>query len=335
MPGGKARPWLARGFWIAASGNVLLVLIPAASEWNHPSGEFSGLAVVTLLAFVLCLLVVMAIVAAIRQPAAYWVGLALVCVPVLWFVALSARDAAESLAAPSIEDQDAGRGYFKEPVDRDLADAIVAGDTAKVASLAPSAHLNAEGWAGMTFMRLALESGHANRDVLAILLRSGIDPDQQSSALYELINNEKDEALLRVVIASGVDLRTHMGRGQWFYLMRYDWPEGLALILDHGVDTEAKDAMGYTAIMRATQARSWPTVELLLAHNARTDQVGNDGRRLRDLLAEAAAGQQGDIPPRIAALRDSPPASPPDSPPASPPAAPTDRPPASPPLGPK
>lgn len=298
------QPWLARAFWIAACANILLVLIPALDEWNHPHGEFSGLAALSLLAIALCLVVCAAIVAVIRKPMAYKVGLVLVCLPALLYASLKVEDLVLRAAAPSIEDQEAGRGYFKTQAERELADAIIAGDVAKVGSLAPAANLNTEGWGGMTFMRLALENGHANHAVLAILLRHGIDPDQDSSALYRLIYTQKDEALLRVVIDSGVDLK-HMGKDQWIYFVRYDWPEGLALMLDHGVDLEAKDAMGYTYIMRATQAQSWPTVELLLAYHARIDQVGNDGRSLRDLLPEAIKEYQGEIPPRIAKLRES------------------------------
>jgi uncharacterized protein len=300
----KGKPWLATLFWIAACGNVLLILIPSLREWNHPQGEFSGLVVILLLAIVVCLIAVIAIVAAIRKPMAYGIGLALVCLPAVWFVLISARDLAQRVAAPSIADQEAGRGYFSTPADRALADAIVAGDAAKVASLAPGANLGAAGWGQMTFMRLALENGHANHDVLAILLRNGIDPDQDSSLLYQIIYRQKDEALLRVVIDSGVDLSKHMGRGAWFYFVGYDWPAGLALVLDHGADTEAQDTVGYTEIMRATRAQSWPTVEALLAHGARIDHVGNDGRSLRDLLPEAIAGYHGEIPPRIAALRE-------------------------------
>jgi hypothetical protein len=202
--------------------------------------------------------VVIAIVAAIRKPMAYGIGLALVCVPALWFVFISARDLAQRLAAPSIADQEAGRGYFATPADRALAEAIVAGDVAKVASLAPAANLNAQGWGQMTFMRLALENGHANHDVLAILLRNRIDPDQDASLLYQMIYNQKDEALLRVVIDSGVDLSKHMGRGCWFYFVGYNWPAGLALVLDHGADTEAQDTVGYTEIMRATLKETAP-----------------------------------------------------------------------------
>jgi hypothetical protein len=190
--------------------------------------------------------------------------------PAVWYVSLSAKGLAERVAAPSAADQESGRGYFSAPADRALAEAIVAGDVAKVKSLAPAANLNKEGWAGMSFMRLALENGHANHDVIAILLQNGIDPDQSASLLYEKIYSEKDEALLRVVIDSGVDVNKHMGRGSWILFVRYDWPEELALLLDHGADTETQDGEGYTEIMRATQAQSWPTVEALLAHGARS-----------------------------------------------------------------
>ena len=301
----KSRSWLATGFWIAACGNVLLVLIPALREWNHPGGEFSGLFVIMMLAIVVGLIVMIAIVALIRKPVAYGAGLALVCMPVVWYVSMSAKDLALRAAAPSVADQESGRGYFSAPADRALAEAIVAGDVAKVTTLAPAANLNAVGWEGMSFMRLALENGHANHDVLGILLRNGIDPDQDASLLYQMIYNEKNEALLRVVIDSGVDVNKHMGRGSWILFVRYDWPEELALLLDHGADTETQDDMGYTEIMRATQAQSWPTVEALLAHGARTDHVGNDGRSLRDLLPEAIAQDHGEIPPGITALRDS------------------------------
>jgi hypothetical protein len=305
MSENKGKPWLAIFFWIASCGNVLLVLVPALSEWEHPQGQFSGLFVLLLLAMLVCLLVVIAIVAASRKPTAYAIGLALVSVPALWFVAMKGRDLARGAAAPSVADQGLGRGYFSRPADRALADAIVAGDAAKVANLAPAADLGAVGWEGMTFMRLALENGHANHDVLAILLRDGIDPDQNSSLLYQMIYSQKDEALLRVVIDAGVDLSKHMGRGEWFLFIGYGWPAGLALVLDHGADTEAQDGTGYTEIMRATRAQSWPTVEALLAHGGKTDHVANDGRSLRDLLPEAIAGYRGEIPPRIARLRES------------------------------
>jgi hypothetical protein len=301
----KGPPWLPILFWAAACGSALLVLVPAADEWVHPRGEFSGLVVVGLLLIAAVLAVVVAAVALIRRPLAYGIGLALVSAPLLWWVTVGVNDLGQRLSAPSLADQESGRGYFTAPADRALAEAIVAGDAARVAALAPAAHLGAAGWGGKTFMRLALEEAHADPRILGPLLRAGIDPDQDASDLYSLIYNEKDEALLRLVIESGVDLNTHMGHGHWLLFVRYDWPEGLALMLDHGADPEAQDDEGCTEIMRAVQAGSWPTVEVLLAHGARIDHVGNSGRSLRDLLPEAIARSNGPIPPRIAALQAS------------------------------
>ena len=219
------------------------------------------------------------------------------------FVSQSAMDFAARVTAPSDADLAAGRGYFKDEADRALAAAIVAGDAAKVAALAPAAHLDAVGWDDMTFMQLALRNDQPNRDVLAALLRAGVDPDQNASALWGLIYRDKDEALLRLVIDSGVDLNRKMGRGSWYLFMRYDWPEEQALLLDHGVNTEVRDAEGYTPLLRAAQAKSWPTVKLLLAHGARTDVVGNDGKSLRDLTPDGLPASPDGDPTRFAPPR--------------------------------
>jgi hypothetical protein len=287
------RPWLPLLFWIAVGGCGLLLLVPAAREWAHPSGQFSGLAVLALLAMAAVVATIAVAVAVIRKPWAYGIGSALVSLPLLWWALASLSDLHGRMSAPSLDDQAAGRGYFAAPADSALAEAIVAGDAARVGALAPTANLAAIGWGRMTFMRLALDAAHAAPAIIGPLLRAGLDPDQEASALYSLITSEKNEVLLRQVIDAGVDLNRHMGHGQWFLFLRYDWPEGLALLLDHGVDTEAQDAMGYTAIMRAVRVGSWPTVELLLAHGARTEHVGHDGKSLRHLLPEAIAHFRG------------------------------------------
>ena len=127
MTDNKGTKRLATLFWAAASGNVLLLLIPALHAWTHPQGEFSGLAAFSLLLIALCLVVVSAVVALLRNRLAYGIGLVLVCVPAVWFALSGVGLVVASLSAPSIADQDAGRGYFATPADRALAEAIVAG----------------------------------------------------------------------------------------------------------------------------------------------------------------------------------------------------------------
>jgi len=148
----KGRHWLRNLFWGAVGGSALLVLVPALDEWAHPRGEFSGLFVFGLLVIVALLAVVALVVALIRKPLAYGIGLSLVSLPLLWWASESLTNLGERLAAPSEADQDSGRGYFTAPADRALAEAIVAGDAARVATLAPKANLAAVGWQQMTFM---------------------------------------------------------------------------------------------------------------------------------------------------------------------------------------
>ena len=67
-----------------------------------------------------------------------------------------------------------------------------------------------------------------------------------------------------------------------------------------GADTEVQDAVRYTPIMRATQAESWPTIEVLLAQRARSDHTGTMGgrcasccpRRSRGTMANSATGRR-------------------------------------------
>jgi len=293
---------LAKIFWIAGCLDVVLILVPAIQEWNHPSGEFSGLVVFGELAVILFLSVIMLAVAVTRKRAAYWIGLALLAVPTLYVAVGYANYVIVLATLPSDEDlrgEEAARkarhGDFMTAADRVLADAIVAGDASKVASLAPGANLNAVGRDGMTFMRLALEDGHADPNVVAALLRAGTDPDQDQQVLFGIIRSEsegvdsgvmvggKNERLLRAVIDAGVDLnqRDTVGKPRFFALLR--WPVGLTFALEHGANIEAEARDGYTAIVLAVAWDYWPAVDVLLAHGARIDRNGGS---LRDLVAQ-------------------------------------------------
>jgi hypothetical protein len=216
------------------------------------------------------------------------------------------------VTAPSAAALEAGHGYFTRPADRALADAVVAGDTAKVIALGPSANPNAVGSNGMTFMRLALEEGHAKPDVVAALLRAGADPDQGDQELFGFLGQSedgdgvmmkgKDVLLLRAVLDTNVDLNHLNLEGCPRFFSALKWPEGLALMLEHGAKTEAEDKKGYTAIMWAVLLRYWPSIDVLLAHGARVDHVAPDGESVRSIVAEQRGRLNGEIPPPLAAL---------------------------------
>jgi ankyrin repeat protein len=230
---------------------------------------------------------------------------------------IGARYVGGALTSPSAEALNAGHGYFTRPADRALADAVVAGDGRKVAELAPAANTNAIGFNDMTFMSLALNEGRADPDVVAALLRAGADPDQdnqmlfgfmtESDAVYGMMIKDKNERLLRAVIDAGIDLNHENRENLPRFFSALKWPEGLALMLEHGANPEAEDKDGATAITWAVKLRYWPAIDVLLAHGARIDHVAHDGKGLRDAVREELARYQQDrrdAPPQLLALAE-------------------------------
>jgi hypothetical protein len=304
---------LRRLFWIVAGADIVLALALLLKIATGPVSHYDYLVEALVLGFIVLVGAVMAVVALIRKPVAYGIGLALALVPPLGYAAQIVGD---FLTSPSQQEQEAGRGYFTAPGDRALADAIVAGDAAKVASLLPAANPNAVGWNGMTFMRLALVDGHANPDVVAALLWAGANPEQGQQMLFGSVNDGsaadsgamitgKDERLLRAVIDAGVDLNHRDLQGQPRFFSALRWPDGLALMLDHGADVEAEDAKGNTALMLAVMLWYWPAIDVLLAHGARVDRVNHAGVKLADLVTEKLERYRNDkrnAPPQLSAL---------------------------------
>ena len=245
---------------------------------------------------------IMGVVALIRNAVAYAIGLALLLAPPLFYGTYVTTVLTVFVVTPSAEALKASHG-FTQSADRALADAIVARDAAKVASLAPAAHLNEVGWNSMTFMHLALTDGGADPGVVTALLRAGTDPDQDH--LFGSVLYNKKERLLRAVIDAGVDLnrKTGWGAPQIFEALR--WPEGLALMLEHGANTEAEDLNGRTAIMQAVIWEDWPAIDVLLSRGALIDHTGHDRESLRDFVPKQAKqirDRHGVIPPQLAAL---------------------------------
>ena len=304
---------MARLFWIVAGADMLVLLALAASTVADPHGQFAGLVLAMFVIGILLLGVIMGGVALIRRPVAYWIGLALVIWPPVYWLAAYVGPWVMTPAESSLA---AGHGYFQGAPERALADAIVAGDATKVAALAPAANLDTVGWDRMTFMRLALDDGHANPAVVVALLKAGVDPEQDQQYLFGSMNDgsqatsgamitEKNEALLRAVIGAGVDLNRLDREGNPRFLTALRWPEGLAMMLDHGANTETESKDGKTALMWAVMLWHWPAVDVLLAHGARLDHVDHEGKSLRDLVAEKLERfrtDRAEVPPPLAAL---------------------------------
>ena len=304
---------LKRLFWIVAGGDMLVLLALTADTVVGPHGQFAGLVVAMFLAIILLLGVIMIGVALIRRPVAYGFGLALVIWPPLYW---AGQYFGQWVTTPSESSLAAGHGYFPGAPEQALADAIVAGDAAKVVALAPAAKLDTVGWDRMTFMRLGLDDGHADPDVVVALLKAGASPEQDQQYLFGSMNDGsqatsgamitgKNEKLLRAVIEAGVDLNLLDLQGDPRFLTALRWPEGLAVMLEHGANTETESKGGKTALMWAVMLWHWPAVDVLLAHGARVDHVDHEGTSLRDLVAEKLGrfrADRTDVPAPLAEL---------------------------------
>lgn len=311
---GRARiVTLPRLFWIAASIDLLVSAGFALNTYENPHGEFDGLIVAFFAACAVLALVMMGVVAFIRRPAAYGIGLALAIAPYGFY---GIQYLGMYVSTPSEQSLAAGHGYFKDAADRDLADAIMVGDSRNVASLARSANLNAIGWESMTFMRLAVIEAHAKPDVIVALLKAGINPDQDHMVLFGSIHDGeeadggamitgKNEKLLRAVIGTKVDLNALNEDSEPRFFTAVRWPAGLAIVLDNGAKADAPGKDGYTALMWAIVFSDWQAANILLAHGASLDHVAGNGKSPRSLLLAAIANtnQNHDKePPELAAL---------------------------------
>ena len=308
-PDGERASSLARLFWIVSWIDVLIGLPVVISLKIAQVPQYDLSDAVLLLLCIGLLGGAMKVVALTRNPVAFGIGLALAIALPLLYGNLYPLDR----ATPGAEALQAGHGYFRRAADRALADAIVVGDGPKAVSLVPAVNPNTVSWKDMTFMRLALERGHADvdPDVVAALLKAGADPDQDSHLLFHFMAavdpdagatiTAKNQRLLTAVFDAGVDLNhvDQSGLPRFFHVL--DWPAGLDQMLRHGANTEAEDTDGNTAIMSAVWNRHWLSIDVLLAHGARIDHVNRKGMSLRD-MALVASKWDRDIAPQLAAL---------------------------------
>lgn len=302
---------LKKVFWVVAGGDVVLAATLLLNIVVHPTSRYDGLIAVILLGFAVLVSVLTGSITIIGRPTAYLVGLGLAVLPPAYlgakFVEEFATSGGQALAARL--------GYFTAPADRALADAIIAGDAAKVTATLPLANPNAVGLDSMGFMRLALSDGRANPEIVAALLKAGANPDQDHQFLFGTVNDqgvvgemitERNEPLLRAVLGTGIDLNHDDSEGRPRFFAGVRWPEGLALMLDHGANPEAEDRDGNTALMTAVELSRWGAIDVLLAHGARVDHVNHQGVSLRDLVTEMAGRYRrnggGYVPPELERL---------------------------------
>lgn len=303
---------LARIFWIVACGDIVVVLGLIVAVLVGRTSHYDALVVAFLLAVLVPMGAVMGVVALVRKPVAYGIGLVLMVMPPLFVGTRYLQDLVELATAPSAEALQAGHGYFSDPANRALADAVVAGDVGKVTALLPGANPNASGRDQMTMLRLAVQDGHGVPAIVGALVKAGADPDQDQQLLFGKITTASgdtgdmilnhNEPLLRAVLDAGVDLNHWDQIGYPRFFSGLKWADGLALMLAQGANIEAEDKDGNTAIMWAVWLRYWPAIDVLLARGARLDHVNHGGKSVRDAVQETVERHHDAVPPQLATL---------------------------------
>ncbi len=194
---------------------------------------------------------------------------------------------------------------FADPAVVPLAEAVAAGDVARIRTLAASADLSARGKDNVTLLEWAV--WNERPDALAALLEAGADaslPGMDQETVAHMAAMAKDPKYLEVLIAHGAPVDIVSPRGGWtpiFRAVQGRRDVQVDLLLKAGADVHRADAMGNTLLHVAANVNDAARVLQLLeagvdpnATNARGQTfqaalfAGSDAR----LNAEGRAARQ-------------------------------------------
>ncbi len=178
----------------------------------------------------------------------------------------------------SRKEPDAGQ-YFSTPLALEMALAIKNSDIKSIKALAKKIDINTRGNKGMTFLLWAMKN--AEMPAFKTLLSLGADPDagtDEGTFPLEIAIMAEDFQWLKLLVEAGADVNLKDGGEPiWFgtYLAN-NW-KALDYLLQHGVDVNATDSTGYTAIMDMAGFGDYDQVLKLLQKGADVSVVSKGG----------------------------------------------------------
>lgn len=137
---------------------------------------------------------------------------------------------------------------FKDPAVRPIADAVAAGDVARIRALAPASDLGARGEDGVTLLEWAI--WNQQPAALAALLDAGADPSRpgmDDETVAHMAAMVDDARYLQVLLDHGapVDIvSAGSGRTPVFRAVLHRRDPQVAMLVGAGVDLRRQDAMG-------------------------------------------------------------------------------------------
>ena len=202
-------------------------------------------------------------------------------------------------------DYASGRDYFEAPAAKELAMAIIRGDAATVAAVAPTVDVNQVGEVDQTFIGLAMTRTDIDEAIVQALLDAGANPNKGKGWPLMVAIGRADARLTTMLLDAGADPNLVGGPGTPAFFEALDKPDLLALLLQRGALVDAVDDNGWTGLMRATWNERWPTVRLLLNAGANLGHVAPDGSGLGKAIAfrhYRADLEKQPVPPELLAL---------------------------------
>lgn len=179
--------------------------------------------------------------------------------------------------------------YFSDPQTIALAEAMMAGDTGKMAELvAQGADPNARGMDGMSLLEWEmLRDGHS---AMRELLRLGADPNLlgwHDSTPMHLAAQYLNETYLKLMLEHGGDADVvdgKMGRTPIFSALSSRRPDNIRLLLDNGATLDFADRDGIRPLKLAASINDFQHVLDFLRRGAEPRAVDNIGTTFQTSL---------------------------------------------------
>jgi ankyrin repeat protein len=173
-----------------------------------------------------------------------------------------------------------------------LIDAAQRGDAAAILAIAAKGvNINSAGEDGLTPLLAAIHGGKSTPALIAALIHAGADAtarDRQGRDALTMAVDRDDVDAIAALLKSSPSLAGHAGDALRFAAAE-NHLESLKTLVDNGVDVNAADSKGRTALAAAIEKGEPDTIQFLIDHNADPNLKNPEG--LTALMLAARRGQ--------------------------------------------
>ena len=154
----------------------------------------------------------------------------------------------------------------------------VAQPTSEIAALLieRGANVNAEDMFGTTPLLAAVVGGHPATVRLLIAHGANVKASEHTSGQNALMRGIHDVEVARLLLDDGLEVNARDHNGRTALMQCFTVPVA-TLLLERGADVNARDVLGHTALMNAVQSFQTPYVAFLLKHGANVQSADNQG----------------------------------------------------------